>query len=47
MTLEQSINIIRQICEQVSLPLAGHQQVQQALSVLQEAIKPVETNPEL
>ena len=47
MNAEAALNIVRQICEQVSLPLAGHQQVQQALSVLQEAIKPVETNPEL
>jgi hypothetical protein len=47
MTRENALNIVRQVCEQVSLPLAGHQQVQQALSVLQEAIKPVETSYEL
>lgn len=42
MTPEQALQVLQQVSAVASLPLAGHQQAQEALRVLAEAIKPKE-----
>ena len=49
MNAEQAINLLAQVAGKAVMPLEVYPQVQQTLSILQDAItKPVvETNPEL
>ena len=45
MTPEQALNLLAQIAGKAVMPLEVYPQVQQALSVLSEAIKPVVEKP--